>query len=365
MHDMFTQGVGLVYILGVLLLAVFLFWRSVRRSVVLVDDGRSEDEVEADTRRWGYKVFDIMILSIIGALFVSRISYIIASPDVFQGARWFWIPYEKVEGEIFLFASFPWLVFRVWDAALPYQSLLLGWLLSLVALSRILRVPWRFLSSAISEVYVVCLIGLELYIAALWQVWGPMLVVGYLVVLGALRWKTNRDSLAHGSTGVHKMVSALWKLSTIVGLPFAILLIDALYRSFEGREFFLAISILTILVGLWVIAGDLADYINVLRHGAESLLSPKIPSIETGSEISGIQVNVGWRRYLQENPSKKVNTSTPVPRDFSKTYKDYSNAWQRILGKAVGVFAIKKRPATEEIPSRPEVPEDSAGPTQS
>ena len=349
LHTHFTTEISVIYGFVFLTFAGFLFWRSVRRNSTLLDGSRDDEEMDADAQRWGFKSFDVLVLSVIGAVLISRLTYLIVSPDVFQDARWFWIPYEKIEGEVQLFASLPWLFFRVWDAALPHESLILGWLLSLVSVSRILRIPWRFLSNAVSEVFWLCLIGLEGYLAIRWEAWGPVIVVGYLLVLGVFRHRSILARSVRGTTFPDKLISVLWKLSTVTGLPLATLLLNSFYRTFEASEFFIVVSGLSLLVGVWIIAGDLLQFLTILRYGAQAVLSP-LPEIASDtSSLSFTSANAGWRRYVKENPVKKTLPSVrPVQRDFSKTYRDYSSGWQRLFMKIFGRLMKQRRENVEK-----------------
>lgn len=354
MHSIVTREMSVGYVLFMFVFGLFLFWRSMRRNVVMCDADRRTEEIEEDARRWGFKVFDIMVLSLLGAVIVSRVSYIIAQPDLFRASRWFWIPYEKVDEAIRLFSSFPWLFFRVWDGPLPLESLILGWVLSLVAISRFLRVPWGFLADGISDVYYVCLFGLEVYIAAKWEVGGPLLVVGYLLVLGLLKWKSKPNKALIASSISHKTISIVWKISTIVGLPFALFVWDAFYRVFLGREFFMAISVLAIILGIWIMAKDLVEYMKILRYGGKFLSSSPIVNLEGTGRVASAQSGSGWRKYLHDKPIKNIEGLRTVPRDFSKTYRDYTTVWERLWGKTLGrIYSRRRITDEEEAPTKP------------
>lgn len=339
-HTMVTREISIVYWGVIIFVTFFLFWRSVRKSTSYVGDGRDVEEIEADVRRWGFKVFDVIMLSAIGAVLIARLTSIIAHPEVFQDARWFWIPYEKIDGEVKLFASLPWRFFRVWDAPLPHVSMILGWLLSLIGVSKMLRVPWNFLSNAVSEVFFLILVALEVSYAVEWEAVGPLAVAAGLLLLRAVRKRSVHVKMLKGSNFYHKSVSIVWKVVTLLGLP-----IVSGYIAYSGkvdREFFGAILLLAVCVGIWIIAGDLWEYLTILKYGARAVLSPLPPTSLTDQGPSS-SLHASWRRYAQGVPVKKsVQRGRSLPRDFSKSYRDYTTAWKRLSDK-LSEFKLKSR----------------------
>lgn len=324
-------------------LSMFLFWRSVRRSFLFAGDGRSAEEIDADSERWGLSSFDLMILSFLGALFVSRLAYIVVNPDVFREARWFYLPYEKIDGEVNFFASLPWLFFRFWDFLPTVESLVLGWLLFLVWLSRFMRIPWRYLANAVADVFWIVFVGIEVYLGIREVSIIPFVIIVYLAVLAFFRFLTNRERIRSGATVFYKTIAILWKLSTITGLPIALSIVLLFSKDYQGKVFSLAVSALAVLAGLWIIARELFEYVAIIRYGAAAVLNPA-PSHNEGFRSDVFtKSSPSWRRYLSENPERKTIFGPAIPRDFSKSYKDYVTVWQRLWMKTAGkLFGSRK-----------------------
>lgn len=361
MYDILRELITMPWFIGSIILVVslslFLFWRALRISVRRVKDGRTEEEIEADSRRWGFRAFDLAILSILGALFIARVCVLIVNPDVFDDVRWFWLPYEKIDGDVMIFGSLPWLLFRLWDVSLPIQSLVLGWMVSVIALSRLMRVPWGFVSNSISDVFWVIFIAVQIYFGVLWEVVGPLLVVIPLVLLGIVKFLSQKKLPGQKGSKFDMTISVIWKLTTIVGLPSALLVYDYFYRTIYAEDFFVFISIASIGLGFWLMSRELIEYVKILRYGEGTLLSPVIVPVSTEVYSSGVVS--GWRRFLREQPEKKVFNEKPVKRDFSLTYKDYTKPWEQLWERTIGaIFRNRNEVGKDEDSKSKESNED-------
>lgn len=74
-------------------------------------------------------IFDQWFVTTAAMIVWGRVSYIIASWDNFADWYWFWLPYEKYGGDIFLFRAMPWRLFAIWDGGFLFIAMFLSFIL--------------------------------------------------------------------------------------------------------------------------------------------------------------------------------------------------------------------------------------------
>jgi len=339
-----------VYVAIVSIVSLFLFWRSVQRTCQDRNGNRGacEDMTPEELTRWGHKVFDLVIISIISTLIFSRLMYMVQNWGEFADARWFWLPYEKIDGEVFLFASFPWLLLKIWDGGLLLIGLVIGWMISMILFSRMMGIRWGSISNALADFFWFWFVAMGLYGAVRLEMWWLLVVIGYLCVLGFVRWGVNRRKHQTGMDRVHRVVSFVWKVSVIIGVPSILFIYYLFYQVGEISIFLVALSCVGIGVGVWILVGDFLEFISVLKSEIPGFLGMRGSEEEEAgiqkrmeepiarTDVAGsVPEGEGWRRFVVENPKKsrgeRGSTSGKwegSERDFSRSYKNFSRRWR-------------------------------------
>lgn len=96
-----------------------------------------------ETRKNRSSIFDMFLISSVGAVLISRISFIIINWQEFAGFIWYWLPYEKYGNDTYLFRLLPWRFLRMWDGGLVVFSLVVGFLL-LATIGAVFFKKWRW-----------------------------------------------------------------------------------------------------------------------------------------------------------------------------------------------------------------------------
>lgn len=73
--------------------------------------------------------FDGWFISLGGAALFGRIAYVIGNWSQFVNSYWFYLPYEKYAGEVYLFRAMPWKLITIWDGGFLFTAMLFGFLL--------------------------------------------------------------------------------------------------------------------------------------------------------------------------------------------------------------------------------------------
>jgi hypothetical protein len=295
------------------------------------------EDMHRSRKEWGKKTFDFILLSFSTALIFSRALFILYQPGGFTDARWFWIPYERIEGKVLLFESFPWLFFRIWDGGLLLAGMVLGWFVSVIVYSRIMNIRWGAVSNAVADFLWFWFLGVQVYYIYSYGNAISYVILVYYLLLGIARWWTN--SMKGRIKMMHRIVSFIWKVSIMVGIP-AIMLVDAAMSKDDPGWYLLAGAAgLTALIGMWVLAGDALEFFQILlpkgAPGAEG--SGRVGEGEAGVVDPSSRLG-DWRRFTVDAPvlrkSSDKRQRKVAPRDFSRSYRDYSRNWL----EAVEVF---------------------------
>jgi len=331
-RGLLSDDVTAVYFVLISILSIFLFWRSVLRTLAVEEGAEGIPENATSRMYYASKIFDLLIVTFILSLVVSRITYRLINPDLEDYFRVFWLPYEKIDGVVYLFSSFSWVILRMWDGRLIFEGLVLGWMVSMAGVSRIFKIPWGSISNAVSDFFWIWFIGIELYYSVLFTSWVPLLVAAILVMLGYLRWRTNHGKDKQGGHIRHRVVSTVWKLGTIVGVPTALLTNDLYWSSIAGRGVLLVITGISIGIGVWILAGDLLEFLNILTSSTTEGTDVAVAEVSrpmSGADF-GLNGELGWRRFTKMHLEKKRHPSSRPPRNFSLSYRNFADTWLNV-----------------------------------
>ncbi len=242
----------LVYIFFFVFVGTFLFWRSVRRKSISL-----EKHFPAD------RVFDLLTLALVFSFLLGRLLVIFAKPNLFQDARWFWIPYEKISGKVYLFASFPWLFFNLRRGGFLPEGILLGMFTSILFFPRILSMHWIVISNAIVDFCWQFALGVLFFLAITsgggLNLWIAVGLFGFGLIVLLFR-KFIEDKI---SKVVGYMVELLWKAVAVLSLPVSFIVVGAMPKDeLPGLIGALRIISLVIALGLFitVVIGDTGGF---------------------------------------------------------------------------------------------------------
>lgn len=324
-----------VYFGCVTAVSIFMFWRSVQRTFRReLDDDTDEETAALGSDYLGRRVFDLLILTSFSALLIARLSFILYQPESLSGVRWFLLPYERIEGEVFLFASLPWYFFKFVDGVLT-EGFILGWLVSIVFYSRLMQIKWGTISNAVSDFMWFWFIGAGIYLAISWNMIVVVGFVVYLIVLGFIRFMVNRRG--DRKSQIHKAVSFIWKGSLIVGIPAVMFINNLFIRDVDRNEFLAVLSGVTCVVGIWILAGDAFEFFDIFKDSTKGVFirkHEKAAALEKEEiVVPDVPSEQGWRRFTVENPGMRVKKRDRqgAPRDFSLSYKHFSRRWVDVI----------------------------------
>lgn len=106
----------------ILSLSFYIFWKLSK----LTDKNRNS-------------IFDMWLVSSIGMIIWSRISFIISNSDIYNRLFWFYLPYERYDSEIYLFRWLPWKYLAIWDKGLLFSGLIVGFLFTAIIFTKLIK----------------------------------------------------------------------------------------------------------------------------------------------------------------------------------------------------------------------------------
>jgi len=162
-------------------------------------------------------VFDFIVFSYLFGIVFSRLLYIILNYDLFQDARWFWIPYERIEGDVFLFQSFPWLFFKMDLETVVIDGFAIGFFWGLGFVRSMHKLEWKKISMALCD-YVGLLIAFGSWLGYIYTKL-EFLVYPVLILLGL--WLT-KELTKSSFEPFKKLTAFLWKFFSISAAPLII-----------------------------------------------------------------------------------------------------------------------------------------------
>jgi hypothetical protein len=239
------------------------------------------------------QVFDIIVLPFLFGVLLARLTYILDNWDFYREIRWFIIPYEKIDGEIFWFETFPWLFLKMGLQTVSVEGFAVGFLFGVTTAKRIHQMKWSKISLPLADF--VGLIG----IFGNWIVFiltenklflYPMLLLATVWMIKNL----TRKSFDY----FRDFTEALWKLFAFLWFPVLLLYTILVYS--DGSP-------------LWkdvVIVGVVSVYCLWI-----TLKSMDIKILHRKSVVS--------QRRIRRKPVVKKES----PRSFSLSYKSLTSNW--------------------------------------
>lgn len=114
------------------LLSLYVFWR---------------ESIVTYTYKNQNAIFDFWFISAISGAIGGRVVYFIANWTKLglKAIPWFWAPYEKINGTVYLLRLYPWRFFRLWDGGFIFAGMLVGYILS-VYLLIIKKKGWKWMT---------------------------------------------------------------------------------------------------------------------------------------------------------------------------------------------------------------------------
>lgn len=164
-----TLPIQLVYFGLVAVIGVYVFWLNARKKV-----GQSR------------QVFDVVITAVVFACILSRLLVIFTRPDLFQSARWFWLPYERIDDVVYVMQTFPWLFLKISVGGVLIDGFFFGLLVGLFGMSGIVRIGWGRFSDAAAEFVWIVFTFASIYFFIKSPDLGHLIVVGVLIILGLI-----------------------------------------------------------------------------------------------------------------------------------------------------------------------------------
>ncbi|MDD3662187.1 MAG: hypothetical protein PHG63_03940, partial [Candidatus Dojkabacteria bacterium] len=312
----------------------FLFWRS------LVRTRHTTGVVPGEGTNWGAGTvsshsFDLLAASTVSAVIVGRIAYIVSTFHDFIGLRWFWLPYERIEGEVHIADSLPWAAFRLWDGGILIEGALLGFLAVLLVQTYRKADIWKRVLNASSDMLWLWLTALLIY----WYIETSQLVllassVG-IVFLGVVRLLSNMRK--KGGAAMAGSISSLWYLVNLTGIPFALGIRQEVWNSTGGDLISAACVVGSLLIAVWCVLMTCFEKRPDWSAGLQEVNG-------TDGESGGVEPlrptavpSVGWRRFARvpRGPSQEGVRNGGAKREgrrYFMSYKDFSKEWSGTLG---------------------------------
>jgi hypothetical protein len=354
------------------LLSIFFFWRKlkkVQRKVVL--QGEISQNYAKHFRN--INIFDILLGIFIFSLLSSRTVFLLLNTDLIGNVCWFWIPYEKIDGQIYWFRCFPWHILKFWDGGLSFEGFTAGLLISLYLSVKASTISWKSLFRPASVLLYSLLLSLEAYLALSLRSSLHFTIFTVLTVLVMIRSILNLEKLSfkYKATIQNVFNLIIWLIS-FTGFSLVSILLDRddLLLNVELLD---AVQLITLGIGAWMfIAGMLP---NLLIKGFKK---PNVKPAKGDNDSNGIfrQAKVGRsfggavrdgrfgnitdtamrpRSKSQANDkrvSKNESEGTSKPdnkeqesseRSFSMSYKDFNKGWKKIIGDIKRLISKRKR----------------------
>ncbi len=316
-HKYFQGIVPHAYVISMIVFSVFLFWRSVRRV------GSRMKNLSVDHE--GRKIFDLILISVVFTHILARILYIAYMPEEFADTRWFWLPYEKIEGSIFWFESFPWKFFKLSAEGLLVDGLVLGQMFTIFFFAKVLKIKWEHIVNGFVDMTWWVFITILFMTAVQDESWKPFAAGCAVVMIGLIRLILNKFDIKQIPEFVYKFYGPFWKTAIILGLPISVLAWNYAGPTPEDRDFLLVIDFMAIITSFWILSTELLS----------SFLSKKRDSSGTASGV--MSRRPGSPRRSRESISRPRHRSQDRKRKEPKAASRGRMAisWGRTVGGRV------------------------------
>jgi len=327
-HNLFSVQLRVVYLLGVLFLGLFLFWRSTRR--LHMKEAKSRDLIDSCRLFRVGGLFDLIFLCLIFAVLLSRILYIMHMPDVFSGARWFLLPYEKIESNVHIMASFPWLFFRLWDGGLLVDGFILGLTSAFFFFSRFYSLRWSSVGNAVADFFWLVFMSAEIFFAVCSKSLVHLGIFVALLLTGGVRFFANKYAGGKGNQWFTDVVEIVWKMVAFMGPALGILWWRLSSNEVQGKEFLIAVDATAVAIAFWMCAAHVWGVFYDVKLKPGKVKVSELSENSPGGELR-----------------KRAASETVKVRSFAMSYKDFSGGWaEKIQG--IGRLFRKRKDVQDE-----------------
>lgn len=333
-----------LYLVATYLIGIYFFW-SKSQGVFAKED--------KDNRRLKVNsVFDLIIVCSLVSLLFSRLLFILGNPDDFVGRRWFWLPYEKIEDQVYIMESFPWKFFKLTDGGFQLDGFLTGLVGTMYIFSKLLNLNWKKLLSGVVYFFWSIFVGLSGFLAFANK--NSFHLIIFLILLGVTAVHLSMEVLFKGklTKKAGNIMNLLWKILVIVGVQISLIICVLSQESLQNSELFLVINISGAVLGAWIIIEDLL-LSNLYKHDWRKDLS--VSEDNTGavagpvlrqkrealSSIGRSKVGKGSLRIFEGREKVKF-------RNFSRSYKDFKGGWKDSVKSFVSKIRKRKDQGDEE-----------------
>ncbi|MBN1618554.1 hypothetical protein JW887_04430 [Candidatus Dojkabacteria bacterium] len=335
----FTPIIQIVYWLVFFIAVTFIMWKS------FIEESRKlkapDDVLSSDFDRFiSFKLFDFLFISIFISLFFARFLYIFYNPDRFSEVRWFYLPYEKINEEVYWMASFPWLFFRFTDGGFLLEGVFLGLLISSFLSSRVLGYTMAVLHKSIEykvsfASFFILIYGAIIFKNETYFISGISLIL-LMTVIGLTRNFVNKMI----PTKILPIFQLLRSLILVLAIPLIILFYDQNTSGIENSQFLLIINIFSVAIGVYIVIGAYLEkfLMNFKRNsqasGSADFDGALFPAVsiqgnrKVPADVANSSFRSGTRREALSLKPNLANSSND--RKFTMSFKDFSGISRRV-----------------------------------
>ncbi len=295
-NEHFSAQFQIAFMIVTAIVSTYIFWRSALRSY-----------------KKPHKLFDLAIVSVFCGLVISRVLVILTSPELFVSARWFWLPYEKINDVVYIMASFPWLFFNTTVGGIFVDGFLLGMLASFFIFSKSLKIKWNLISDAVSDFmwsafwFASIFFLIKVTDANRFATLLALTTVG-LIHFALKHWKVRLPSAING------LIDLIWKILALV-VPAFLLLLTAGSRihSNEAAQILIVVDVLSIIVGLMMVITDKFSAVAKKDENAQSSHDSKLSETATRHRFSISYKDIRGNSAVSINRILPFKKKGPMP----------------------------------------------------
>ncbi|MEA3356912.1 MAG: hypothetical protein U9Q67_00545 [Patescibacteria group bacterium] len=299
-----------IFVISAVLVGLYVYWRSFKT-------------VSSDNE---FMTFDLVLFALVISIVVSRLVYIFYNPGEFVEMRWFWLPYEKINGEVFVMATFPWIFFRITDGGFIVDGLILGFIASIIPSTKLFSVSFQKVVSASANFLWFMFLVVELFLAVSQESVSNLNIFLALVLIGVARLLISSGLSGHSAAKQIRRYTGIdfvWWVAALAGLP-AFLLFDRYGDSgLVNSILLIVVNITTVLFSLIIVG--LGIFLSRSTIDSGVMLNQRWDKLRK----TNLNVDEGCPAGGQIGLSKQRSGLTP--RKFVLSYKDFSKGWKQWL----------------------------------
>lgn len=353
----FPLWARVLYFIVLFVVGLFVYWKAARRRFdVFTSNDTEKGPKDKTSKLWLSrpdkdsqmfkqlnlnitisKLFDYLVISLIVGVFISRVLYILYDPTEFADIRWFYIPYEKIDDQVFWFSSFPWVMFNLGVGSVIPGGFLLGFLLCYILLLKSSVIKLNQNIKPLTDFIIFTLIGIGFFFSITFKdvsVFYLSLAYAGLLVVRFFLIKQNFIKLSEG------LIKRIFNFIFIVSVP-SLLIYKHLTYDHPNSEFLLVVDIAGLFVTLWLSGVDISNL--VFGKQEEEVIGVKKTDRRqksfTQNKVSTSEVKPDGRR--RDAGLKKNGKNGDKPRDFSMSYRHFRSSVENSFLNRVKRFLQK------------------------